>query len=693
MKQDINRLLKLLLTICIPIILPVDNLFSQVNSTSDWEEIAGQLSTDEEGEERSVENYVDALSELNQHPLNINTVSKEQLEQFPFLTDIQVENLLFYLYTYGPMKTIYELQMVEDMDRQTIQYLLPFVYVGPAEQKKEYPSLKQLFRYGKHEITTRLDIPLYKKAGYQNYPDSVLRENPNKKYIGSPFYHSLRYAFHSKDQLYFGLTAEKDAGEPFFRAGNKKGYDYFSFYFLVRNKGRLKALALGNYRLSFGLGLVMNTDYSLGKSSSISTIGYKTGGIRKHSSTDEYNYFRGVAASYQINKVVLTAFYSHRNLDAIVENELITSLKKDGMHRIPRDFEKRDQAVIQLIGGNLTFKMNGFQLGFTGVYNFFNKMFIPEVKPYSVFNPRGERFYTVGTDYKYRWNKLTFYGETAVSQSGGVATLNVLRFAPASGYQVLLLQRHYAKDYQAWYGRSVSESSEVRNENGWYLGIEAKPIRFWKLYIYADFFSFPWLKYGVDKPSSGFDGLIQATYTPKKNLTMFWQYRYKTKDKNYRDEETGLKVVCPYTRHKFRYQLGYVLQDYLSLRTTIDVISAHPENETSSCGFMLSQTLSYRFQQPSLQVGVNYGFFDTDDYESRLTTYERGMLYAFSMPSFFGKGVRCALNLRYDFNRKLTALVKIAQTRYTDRKEIGTGLEQIQGDKKTDIYVQLHWKI
>lgn len=689
---DFNRLFISLLIICISVLLPVNNLYSQTNTTLDWEEIAGQMVTDEEGEEKDMLNQLNDLQELKEHPLNINTITKEQLEAFPFLTDIQIEHILYYLYVSGPMQTIYELQLVEDMDRQTIQYLIPFIYVGEKEKEENTILLKSLLKYGKQEVITRLDIPLNRKEGYQPDVDNVLITNPNKRYIGASFYHSFRYSFRYKDRISFGLTAEKDAGEPFFVKGNKKGYDFYSFYFLVCNLKHLKALAVGNYRLSFGQGLVMNTDYSLGKSSSVSTIGSKSAGIKKHSSTDEYNYFRGIATSYQIKDWVLSAFYSHRKLDAIVENELITSLKKDGMHRIVRDFEKKNQATNQLIGSNLTYYSQCFQLGVTAVYNFFNYLFIPEVKPYSVFYPQGKNFFNLGVDYKYRWSKFYFFGESAIGKGGGVATLNVIRFAPVSGYQILLLQRYYAKDYRSFYARSVSEGSGVQNENGWYFGIEGKPMKYWKFFVYADFFRFPWLRYGVDKPSSGFDGLVEVTYSPKKNLTMFARYRYKVKDKNYKDEERNIRSVLPYIQQKLRYQLGYVLQDNLSLRTTLDLTWIHPEGVSVSKGFMLVQTISYALPSLPLKIDLHYALFDTDDYASRLTSYERGVLYAFSMPSFYGQGVRFALNVRYDFNEHLMLITKYSQTKYNDREEIGTGLEMIKGNKKADINVQLRYK-
>lgn len=75
----------------------------------------------------------------------------------------------------------------------------------------------------------------------------------------------MKYTFRYRDQLYAGGVAEKDAGEPFAALHNRYGYDYYSFYLLLQNCGRLKSLAVGNYRLSFGQGLVMSTDYLMGK--------------------------------------------------------------------------------------------------------------------------------------------------------------------------------------------------------------------------------------------------------------------------------------------------------------------------------------------------------------------------------------------------------------------------------------------
>ena len=158
-------------------------------------------------------------------------------------------------------------------------------------------------KYGKNEVITRIDIPFYKRKGYEH------------TYLGPSVYNSVKYAFRYRDQLYAGFVAEKDAGEPFFALHNRQGYDYYSFYLLLKDCGRLKTLAVGNYRLSFGQGLVISTDYLLGKTVYASSFNTRSGGIRKHSSTDETNYFRGAAATLSITKQwSISGFYSHRSL-------------------------------------------------------------------------------------------------------------------------------------------------------------------------------------------------------------------------------------------------------------------------------------------------------------------------------------------------------------------------------------------
>lgn len=103
--------------------------------------------------------------------------------------------------------------------------------------------MENVLKYNKQELLTRVDIPLYMKSGYADHSEEVLEKYPNRKYYGNPVYHNLRYRFQYRNQLYMGLTAEKDAGEPFFCKYNKK--DMISIL-LISFTGRKEVEVVGD---------------------------------------------------------------------------------------------------------------------------------------------------------------------------------------------------------------------------------------------------------------------------------------------------------------------------------------------------------------------------------------------------------------------------------------------------------------
>ena len=627
------------------------------------------------------ENELEELSNRLQEPVNLNSATREQLEQFPFLSDIQIEHLLAYIYIHGQMETIYELQLVEELDRQTIQYLLPFVCIKAINNEPAFrwkTMLKDAGRYGKNEVLTRLDIPFYKRKGYEH------------TYLGPSVYNSVKYTFRYRDQLYAGGVAEKDAGEPFAALHNRYGYDYYSFYLLLQNCGRLKSLAVGNYRLSFGQGLVMSTDYLMGKTIYASSFNNRSAGIKRHSSTDEYNYFRGVATTVALTKrLSVSAFYSHRNMDGVVTDGEITSVYKTGLHRSRKEADKKNLLTSQLTGGNVSYQQNHIRLGITGVYYVFNRPYEPELTGYSKYNIHGNHFYNLGIDYAYRWRRFSFQGETAIGKQGW-ASLNRLQYSPVQDIQFMLIHRFYSYDYWAMYAHSFGEGSTVQNEQGYYVGLETTPFSHWRFFVSFDLFSFPWKKYRINKPSRGTDGLIQATFTPRTNLSMYLKYRYKQKERDL----TGSKVTLtlPIFHHQLRYRLNYSLNDVFSSRTTLDYNHFHSQDRAATKGYQVTQMISSQLPWTRLFADVQGSYFSTDDYDSRVYVSEKGLLYTFYTPSFQGRGFRCAVRLRYEPNEHWMFITKFGETVYLDRNEIGSGNDLIFGNKKADVQMQLRIK-
>ena len=638
----------------------------------------------EEGEDLAWDE--DDLEELDfrlHTPLDLNSVTRHQLEQLPFLSEGQVENILAYIYIHGPMKSLYELQLVEGMDRRTIGLLQPFVRVDTVYggRPKHFPALRNVWRYGKHEVLGRFDVPFYRRKGYTE-----------GDYLGPALYHSLRYSFRYGDYLQAGVTGEKDAGEPWFALHDRKGYDHYSYYLLLRHLGRLEALAVGTYRLDYGQGLVLGNSFGLGKSFSLATSRYREGGIRKHGSTDEYNYFRGVAAQARLAKNVhASAFYSHRRMDGTVEDGHIVSIYKTGLHRTQAEAGKMHAFTLQMAGGNLTYEntLLPLRVGLTGIYYFFDRPYRPNLRTYAKYNLQGNRFYNLGLNYRYRLGSFGLTGEAALGKHG-YALLNRLEYDLSTETRLMLVHRLYTHDYWALFAHAFAEGSAPQNENGWYLAAETQPWAHWRLFASLDFFSFPWWRYRISKPSQGWEGRFQATWMPGETFSMYANYRYKRRDRDVTG--TGGEVILPTHHHKARCRADWHPAAAWRLCTTVDYNHFHSQGLRGSQGWQCTQLCSYTLPWFPFAVSVQGTYFHTDDYDARVFAYEPGLLYTFYTPSFSGHGFRLSVRLRYDLGEALMLMAKLGQTLYCDREEISSGRDLIAANKKMDLQVQLRMK-
>ena len=428
----------------------------------------------------------------------------------------------------------------------------------------------------------------------------------------------------------------------------------------------------------------------MGKTIYASSFNNRSAGIKRHSFTDEYNYFRGVATTVALTKrLSVSAFYSHRNMDGVVTDGEITSVYKTGLHRSRKEADKKNLLTSQLTGGNVSYQQNHIRLGITGIYYVFNRPYEPELTGYSKYNIHGNHFYNLGIDYAYRWRRFSFQGETAIGKQGW-ASLNRLQYSPVQDIQFMLIHRFYSYDYWAMYAHSFGEGSTVQNEQGYYVGLETTPFSHWRFFVSFDLFSFPWKKYRINKPSRGTDGLIQATFTPRTNLSMYLKYRYKQKERDL----TGSKgtLTLPIFHHQLRYRLNYSLNDVFSSRTTLDYNHFHSQDRAANKGYQVTQMISSQLPWARLFADVQGSYFFTDDYDSRVYASESGLLYTFYTPSFQGRGFRCSIRLRYELNKHFLLITKFGETIYLDRNEIGSGNDLIYGNKKADVQMQLRIK-
>ena len=664
---------------CVLQIYPVDKVGAQHYS---WEEFVEKISVDEYEDGEDLSPLLEELAALHEHPFNLNTATKDDLEQLPFLDGDEIEEILAYVYRYGPMQSLGELMLIEELDYQTRQFLTLFVYVENPVEEKEKLRLKTLLKGGRHEVTSRLDVPLYKRDGYKIPEDEVLLKNPNKVYLGNSLYHNIRYTYQYRNRLFWGFTAEKDAGEPFGSYGNK-AYDAYSFHFLLKDCGKLKALALGDYRLGFGEGLVVNSDFSLGKST-LFNMGDTRPAIKKFSSTSETSFFRGIAAAFRFGRVDMSAFYSYLSTDATLRKDgTISSLKTDGLHRTLLELSKKHNVTEQSAGTDVTWNTGYFSLGATVFYQHFSRSFSKGTELYRQYYPDGKDFLNAGLHYRWHRDRFSFSGETAFSSVyGGWATLNKAIYRFNHRYSMVVLQRLFTYQYVGLRANSFSEGGAVRNESGFYTGVEASPLNELKLSAYVDYFYFPWVKFGIPHTSEGVEGTFQADWVVFGKWELSGRYQLKRKE----------RYGQPYLYHKLKVQAQCMPSKVWEWRGVARYTRVRDVYGRHVGGYMGGSILKWKNRKNRLNVAGSCVYFDSEDYKAPMSFYEPSLLYAFSFMTMYGQGMRAAVNARWNVARRWMLMWKYGITGYFDRKEIGDGLQRIGGRWKNDLSFLLRYK-
>jgi len=644
----------------------MEDLFADSESENDPEAMAGEVAL------------------LYENKLNINKAEMDDMLRIPFISEREAGGIVRHRKEYGEIFSLYELKNIPEMDEQTIQQILPFITIESATETEI--SLKNSLKYGKNQLFLRYDRVLQDKNGYVNKATE-----PNKRYVGDPNYYYAKYAFRASDKIDFGFTAKKDAGEQAWGEYNK-GFDFYSFHFQLSNMDFLKRWVVGDYRVSFGQGLVVGKSSIIGKSSNVLNVSKRNRGVQKYSSTAESGYFRGTAATASLfNNMELSVFYSQQKIDANLSDEgFITSFKTDGLHRIEREIDKKQNVSEDIAGANLNYRKRNFSVGATFIQYRYGNILQPAEKPYNLYKiQKDNEYWNGGIDYTFRRYGMSFFGEFACGKNGGTAILNGVNLYPASRLGISLLHRYYTPDYQANYANAFGENSNIENEQGFYIGAEFKPVKRFKISAYTDVYYFPWVKYNLNKPSSGYDFLTHVTFFPSRETTMYLKYKYKTKEKNI----SSAQSIGFYERNTLRYGIQYKFNKRLAFHTILDGNAYSDEVfEKNSYGWLFAQDFSYDYIKSVLNISFRYAYFHAPDYENRLYIYEKDVLNVFSVPAYYGTGHRISLNLRFQPASNLTFYFKYATYIYTDGREtIGSGLEEITGNRSSNVRVLMKW--
>jgi hypothetical protein len=643
--------------------------------------------------------YTELLDQLNlrlNNPLHLNRASREEFLSLILLTENQVNNLIRHRETTGNFIAVYELQSIEGFDIPLIFKLLPFITLD-NKFTDEQTSMREMFKQGRNEIILTGIRDIERRKGY--IIADTLTDPAVNHYAGSPLKLSLRYRFTYTNRLSIGINAEKDPGEQFFNGAQQNGFDFYSAHYFVRNPGLIKTFAAGDFQAAFGQGLTFGSGLAFSKSSAVMNIRRNREGLNPYRSMNEAGFLRGLGTTLAIGRFNITGFFSLKKADGnfsggdtLTESfSTVTSIIIGGLHRTPNEIAKQNTITQQVSGLNITYSQSSFSMGVTAVNYRFSNSLQKEDNVYSRFQFSGNSLTNIGISYGYLWRNMNFFGETTVSNFKGGATVNGVLISLDPKVDFSMLYRNYSKDFHTFSSTSFSESVSRNNEKGLYTGITIRPYRKWTLLAYFDTYRFPWLKFRADAPSSGFDYLIEAQFSPSKAVQMYWRLREERKQVNAPGQILPIDFLTEYSRKTFRFHISYRISDALVLKSRAELSAYSDGFSEKQTGMLMFQDISYHPLSSKLDLTARMLFFDTDGFNSRLYAYETDLPYSFSIPAFQGKGTRFYLLLSYKVLRNLDAGIRYARTIYENESSISSGLDEIRGNVKSDVRTQLRW--
>ncbi len=636
--------------------------------------------------------YFDLISQLQnyrQHPLNLNTATTAQLQELLFLSHLQITALQDHIRNNGKLIDLLELQSIDLFDLQTIRKLLPFVTINGSLDFNKL-SLNNLFRYGKSDFIFRFGQVLQDQKGFLIPKDSRLSH-----YTGNPQKLLGRYRFNFQNRIQLAFNMEKDAGEPFFAGKNSTGFDFYTASLYFKNFGIINKLVVGDYSLQFGQGLSLYTGFAFGKNADATLIPKVSRGLTPYSSTNEISYFRGIAATLQWKPLSFTPFISDQPIDATVQTtanpEYITSLGTTGYHRTATELANKNSTEQRTYGLDFNYSKHTFKTGFTAYSTQFQFPVQRKKSAYNQYIFAGKELDNFSFYYDYSFHNFYFFGETAKSLGGGAATVNGLLSSLSSSISVVLLYRDYGRDYHSLYNEAVSENTDAVNEKGIYSGINFKLSKRFTLSAYADFFKFPWLKYQVYQPNSnGHEFLGRLTYQPNSRFAAYFNYRQKLKQQN--NDNAKITALDQVDYQDFRFDVSYPFNSSISFRNRAEMVKYQKGSPAAEYGLMVYQDAIFKPKTSKLSANGRLAWFHTASYDSRIYSFENDVLYSYTILPLQHTGFRTYLNAQYSFNKGLDAWFRYSAYLYHGEKTVGSGLDLIEGSKKSEVRLQIRYR-
>ncbi len=630
---------------------------------------------------QSIEDTQYELADWSSRKVDLNRADDQRLSAFPFLTPLQVRSILQYRRQMGDFLSAFELQNVPGLDSESVRLLLPLVSV---DENRLLP-FRELLKIGEHQFWARYSRVLETAKGYR--PGS---SGKAPYYTGSADHVLARYRYTVPGQFSVSLVAEKDAGESFFKSTNRYGFDFYGGHVWLQNRKTLKGLAVGDFGLQLGQGLICWQAWAPPKGAGSVMINRCAPAIRGYTGVNELNFMRGAGVTLGHKQWEWTGAVSYRRLDA--SDDPVTGMgpvSVSGYHRSVNELSRKHQVGLQTYAMSVAWRKNGNKIGLNALANFFDTP--PEIPayPYQYFSRPAWQSLHYSLDYALFAGNTYWFGEVAMMQPTALAFTHNLMVPLHARLDIALQYRRFPKNYVAFWANPFAERAGGNNEEGFYAGIRIKPMHKLTWESYWDVFRSGWLQYGVDGPGRGNEWFTQLAYRINKTNAVSFRLQMQQKEHN-AVAEAPFYALQTYQRFRARVHYDYELAPGITGAGRVDYCR-YSEAEQQH-GFLFYHQVTTALQR-GMQVQLRATWFDMDSYDARIYAYESDVLYGAAVPFFYNRGFRYYFNGSVRLTRNLHCWLKWGQTWYFNQPVVGSGYDEINRNHRSDFRLQVQYRI
>ena len=603
--------------------------------------IAEELAA-EESDPEAITAFIEQLHELSENPVSINSGDENEISRLFFLSDFQIKAIADYVKSSGPLVSIYEITGIPGFDQLTAEMMVPFITI---ENKVYEQSATSTWR---NTFLTNLII----KSGERDSSD-----------VGSPWRILSKYKF-TAGHISGGFTIEKDPGEKTL-TGMPPLPDFLSANLSYNGKGFIKRIIIGDFGARFGQGTNINTGIRTGLS--LTAPGHMAGRneIRPYTSTDENNFFRGAAAEFSLRNLGLSLFYSQNRIDGTLDSPtdstglFIRDFYKTGLHSTLSLIEKKDVVTETSFGVNFTYDFTFLRVGFVWSGSSFSLPVSGENgEPEDLFKFAGKRNNIYTFYYNSLINKFLLFGELSANDFRNLALIQGITLRPSDRLTINFLYRNYVPGFHSLHGKGPGNSLYTSNEQGMLGNFTFEVAKHLFISAGCDLSYFPWLKYRNNSPSFARKKEIKLKYLVTENIIFDLSYNIRSSMLNY-SEGHGIANMAEISNRALKCLVKYSPAENLILSSCINYKISKP---SEGKGFLMSQDVVYKFRQTPVTIWFRYCIFNTDNWDSRLYSYENDLLYTFSIPALSGEGTRSYVMVKWEIHDFAELRVKYGLT-------------------------------